>query len=151
MKLLRFIFIVFILCVVTVPVITPLVGRYCCYDAETAAKYITKNAEPRSRNCCAWYVMRAMNAGGSPVYILPAYGYSWLLPWFGFDEVDGCSYAPKVGDIVVFPAVEGHIWGHIQMWNGRQWVSDFKQKNFYAARSYVGSKYKIFRYKPYVR
>ena len=77
--------------------------------------------------------MKALHAGGSPAYILPAYAYSWLLPQLGFDEVAAEGYSPQTGDIVVFPKVDGHIWGHIQMWNGQQWISDFMQKGFYAA------------------
>ncbi|MBQ8269909.1 MAG: CHAP domain-containing protein [Bacteroidaceae bacterium] len=136
-----------LLLVITVPVLAPIVGRFLDYDADVAVRYVTENAEPRSRNCCAWYVMRAMQTGGCPIYILPAFGYSWLLPQFGFVEIGNSSYIPELGDIVVFPAVKGHIWGHIQMWNGRQWVSDFKQKGFYAAQGYMNSGYKIFRYK----
>ena len=30
------------------------------FDKEKAAAYVTKNAEPRSKTCCAWYVMRAL-------------------------------------------------------------------------------------------
>ena len=35
---------------------------------------------------------------------------------------------PQVGDICVLNAVGRHIDGHIAIWNGTQWVSDFKQK-----------------------
>ena len=47
-------------------------------DKENAANYVTKNAEVKSRTWCAWYVMRALEEGGCPIYFLPAYGYSWL-------------------------------------------------------------------------
>ena len=63
----------------------------------------------------------------------------------GFDEVAAEGYSPQTGDIVVFPKVDGHIWGHIQMWNGRQWISDFMQKGFYAAAGYRECGYRIFR------
>lgn len=144
MKILKIIF-AFLACVALIPLVTPLIGSHCDYDVQTVVNYLTLNAESRSKNCCAWYVMRAMHKGGCPIYILPAYGYSWLLPQFGFVEVDNNLYKPKEGDVAVFPAVKGHVWGHIQMWNGKQWVSDFKQKGFYAAGGYVNSKYKIFR------
>ena len=45
-------------------------------DKEKAADYVTKNAEVKSRTWCAWYVMRALQEGGCPIYLLPAYGYS---------------------------------------------------------------------------
>ena len=131
---------------ISIPLLAPLAMPYCHYNTGIAVKYITQNAEPKSKNCCAWYVMRAMQVAGCPIYILPAYAYSWLLPQYGFIEVDSTGYTPQAGDIAVFPAVDGHIWGHIQMWNGSRWISDFKQKGFYAARGYMNCGYKIFRY-----
>ena len=116
------------------------------FDKEKAAAFVTKNAEPRSKTCCAWYVMRALHKGGCPAYILPAYGYSWLLPRMDFVEVSKENYVPQKGDIIVFPAIGKHIWGHIQMWNGYQWVSDFRQKNMIPAKAYRKTKWKIFRY-----
>lgn len=116
------------------------------FDKEKAAAYVTKNAETRSKTCCAWYVMRALQEGGCPAYILPAYGYSWLLPRMDFVEVSKENYVPQKGDIIVFPAIGKHIWGHIQMWNGYQWVSDFRQKNMIPAKAYRKTKWKIFRY-----
>ena len=52
----------------------------------------------------------------------------------------------KKGDIIVFPAIKNHIFGHIAIWNGEQWVSDFKQKSMFPASGYRFTKYKIFRY-----
>ena len=114
-------------------------------DKEKAAAYVTKHAEAKSRTWCAWYVMRALQAGGCPVYLLPAYGYSWLLPRMGFAEVSREGYVPQKGDLIVFPAVGKHIWGHIQMWNGKQWVSDFRQRNMMPAKAYNKTDWKIYR------
>ncbi len=133
--------------IVMIPVITPFAGEKSNYDIKKACEYITENAAPRSKTWCAWHVMRAMHAGGCPIYLLPAHCYSWLLPQFGFNEIDSDKFIPQKGDIAVFPAVKGHFWGHIQMWNGKQWVSDFKQKSFYAAKGYIGCKYRLFRRK----
>jgi len=36
------------------------------------------------------------------------------------------------------------------MWNGQQWVSDFKQKNIIVANEYRDAKYKVFRHKSQV-
>ena len=57
------------------------------FDREKAVAYVTEHAEAKSRTCCAWYVMRALQEGGCPIYLLPAYGYSWLLPKMDFVEV----------------------------------------------------------------
>lgn len=116
------------------------------YDAERAASYVTSHAAPHSRTMCALYVERAINAGGQPMFILPAWAYAYVLPYAGFEEVSTQGYKPMTGDIAVFPHVKGHIWGHIAMWNGHQWVSDFKQRSIYAASAYRNSSYRIFRH-----
>lgn len=117
------------------------------FDKEKAAAYVTEHAETKSRTWCAWYVMRALHAGGCPAYLLPAYGYSWLLPRMDFVEVSRENYVPQKGDLIVFPAVGKHIYGHIQMWDGKQWVSDFRQRNMIPAKAYYNTDWKIFRHK----
>lgn len=91
--------------------------------------------------------MKAIIAGGEPCIILPAWGYEYYLPFIGFEEVSEANYKHEVGDIVVFPAVKGHKYGHIAIWNGTQWVSDFKQKNFIVASAYSEADYKLYRHK----
>jgi len=47
--------------------------------------------------------------------------------------------APTEGDICVTKAFRGdnnHPHGHISMYNGSQWVSDFKQKDIWAGGDY---------------
>lgn len=117
------------------------------FDKEKAVKHLTENAEAKSRTWCAWYVMMALRAGDCPIYLLPAYGYAWLLPRMDFEEVSRKNYVPQKGDIIVFPATGKHVWGHIQMWNGEQWVSDFKQRNMIPAKAYHKTDWKIYRYK----
>ena len=79
------------------------------FDKEKAVAYVTEHAEAKSRSWCAWYVMRALQEGGCPIYLLPAYGYSWLLPRMDFVEVSKENYAPQKGDLIVFPAIGKHI------------------------------------------
>ena len=117
------------------------------YSVDKAVKYLNENAESHSRNMCALYVERAINAGGQPAFILPAWGYAYVLPRMGFDEVEKSNYRPLKGDIVVFPRVTNHIWGHIAMYDGRQWVSDFKQKGLIVAKEYKTEQCKYFRHK----
>lgn len=119
-------------------------SRHFSYNPEKTAVYVTNNALSRSHTCCAWFVMRAMQAGGCPIGIYPAYYYSKVLPKYGFKVIDTKDY--KKGDIIVFPAIKNHIFGHIAIWNGEQWVSDFKQKSMFPASGYRFAKYKIFRY-----
>ena len=113
------------------------------YNIDKVVEHLNSHALSHSHTCCAWFVMRAMHAGGCPIGIFPAYAYSKVLPYYGFKEVKADKY--QQGDIVVFPAVKGHKWGHIAMWNGTQWVSDFKQKNIIVSNAYRNAENKIFR------
>ncbi len=117
------------------------------FNKQRAADYATAHALSRSHTCCAWFVMKAMWAGGKPCPILPAADYRYILPSMGFKEIAKERYRPQTGDIVVFPRVGKHIWGHIAIWNGRQWVSDFRQKNLIVSKTYGTTKYRFFRYK----
>lgn len=68
---------------------------------------------------------------------------------YGFTKVgtDIDAITLKKGDIAAFGAVSGHAYGHIAMWNGTQWVSDFKQSSFWVANQYsVEKKYAIYRW-----
>ena len=122
---------------------TPFLVTNYPLDLKRAARFATKNAAPRSKTCCAWYVMRALQEGGCPISIYPAWAYEYVLPLHGFKEVSKKDYSPKTGDIVVIERSKKHIWGHIAIFNGKIWVSDFKQRsmNVYK-RTYP---YKIYR------
>lgn len=115
------------------------------YSVDKAADYLNSHAESRSHNMCALYVERAIRAGGQPAFILPAWGYAYVLPGMGFNEIERDHYRPMKGDVVVFPHEEGHIFGHIAMCS--QWISDFKQQYFFVARVYKNSDYRIYRHK----
>ena len=49
----------------------------------------------------------------------------------GFEEIPSKGYKPKKGDISVLPQNEVSSFGHIAIYGGKQWVSDYEQKNFY--------------------
>ena len=106
------------------------------YNNDKVADYVTSNAAPRSRTMCAWYCMRALQSGGCPVGIVPAYAYSKILPQMGFQEVSMSGYRPQKGDVCVLPTNNHSSFGHIAIYNGVQWVSDFKQKDIYPSRAY---------------
>jgi hypothetical protein len=42
----------------------------------------------------------------------------------------GDDYTPQKADIAVFDGTDAHPHGHIQIFTGTQWVSDFKQNRF---------------------
>ena len=94
------------------------------FNVDKATKHLTENALSSSHNCCAWFVMRAMQSGNSPAIILPAWAYKYYLPTIGWEKISTNSYVPQKGDVCVFPFKKHHIFGHIAMWNGEQWISD---------------------------
>ena len=80
------------------------------------------------------------------LFVLPAYGYGKILPQMGFQEVTSENYTPQRGDISVLPQNSSHVFGHIAVYNGKQWVSDFKQNNMLCSKAYRASgQYRIFR------
>jgi hypothetical protein len=40
------------------------------------------------------------------------------------------SYRPKLGDTAVFERNSEHPFGHIEVFDGERWVSDFRQNGF---------------------
>lgn len=121
--------------------------RHCDWSPENAAKYATEHAESKSVGLCALYVRKAINAGGIPLYKCgSAWHYRHVLPILNFHQV-GKDAEREVGDIVVFQPIGGRKYGHIAIWNGTQWVSDFKQRNFIVHSDYTkeGAEYRIYR------
>jgi len=56
--------------------------------------------------------------------------YGPFLLRHGAKTVSPDSYNPQVGDVVVFDKTSQHPFGHIEMYDGHQWVSDFMQHGF---------------------
>lgn len=116
------------------------------YDIDKAVSYIETHAESESLSKCATYVRLAIEAGGLKSNIQPrnALNYFGILKQLGFTELQTTTY--EKGDIVVFDGVRGHQYGHIAMWTGTQWVSDFKQQNIIVNNAYNDGKSSIFRW-----
>lgn len=121
--------------------------RNCEWSPEVAAQYATQHAENKSVGLCAKYVRKAMIAGGIPLFMGGnAWQYKSMLPLLKFAKVDSGD-KPKVGDIVVFQPIGSRKYGHVAIWNGRQWVSDFKQRSMFVHSDYKRDdcEYAIFR------
>lgn len=121
------------------------------YSIEKAVNYVNSHAASGSKGLCALYVRKAINAGGISGLSGNATDYydTDKLVNFGFTKIgtDINSIQLKKGDIAAFAAVKGHKFGHLAMYNGTQWVSDFKQKSFWVASQYsVDKKYAIYRW-----
>lgn len=96
------------------------------YDAAAAADYADRSAEPHSRGRCAEYVRKAIKGGGiTMAHTHWAKDYGPVLKLAGFYEVIGGL--PKKGDVVVIQPAPGHPAGHMAIYDGTRWVSDFKQ------------------------
>ena len=121
--------------------------RHCEWCPNKAAEYATEKAEKKSVGMCALYVRKAIIAGGIPLYVGgDAWSYKYTLPILNFHQV-GKKSEREVGDIVVFQPIGGRKYGHIAIWNGKQWVSDFKQRNLIVHSDYLddGCEYAIYR------
>lgn len=111
---------------------------------------------------CARYVKKALIAGGASAKnsgIESAKNYGpWLLE-NNFKVVDNATTVrtggvftisgQQVGDVVVIQAAPHHVHGHMAMFNGTHWVSDFVQeRGFYPAQIYRDQniRYTLYRY-----
>lgn len=120
------------------------------FNINSAVSYLTKNALNSSAGACARYVRLALEAGGLSTDGRPLYAtdYDTYLPSIGFSAIDTSNYAPQAGDIIVHEATGNHKYGHIAMYNGEQWISDFKQNDMYGGSAYRNSQnYTIFRWR----
>lgn len=102
--------------------------------ARAAAEFSKKyNLGTRSTGSCAKYVRSYLMAAGYPLSGWPvaAADYINFLPKYGFTPVQGraTQISPEVGDISITQRFGNHKYGHIAIWNGSNWVSDFKQNS----------------------
>ena len=102
--------------------------------ARAAAEFSKKyNLGTRSTGSCAKYVRSYLMASGYPLSGWPvaAADYINFLPKYGFTPVQGraTQISPEVGDISITQRFGNHKYGHIAIWNGSNWVSDFKQNS----------------------
>ncbi|WP_435009924.1 hypothetical protein P12x_001137 [Tundrisphaera lichenicola] len=102
------------------------------FNVEDAVAHLNSNANKKSSGKCAKYVREAIEAGGINLERhRHAKDYDSSLEDAGFEPVTRDSnYQPQAGDVAVFEGNKQHPSGHIQMYNGDKWVSDFEQKNY---------------------
>jgi hypothetical protein len=96
--------------------------------------WMDAHALTRSSHHCAMYCRLGMEAAGLDTGDRPQSGdagdYGPFLLRHGAQTVPQDSYVPQVGDVVVFDKTGQHPYGHIEMYDGQHWVSDFKQHSF---------------------
>jgi len=93
--------------------------------------WMDAHALTRSSHHCAMYCRMGMEAAGLNTADRPNSGdagdYGPFLLRHGAKTVPKDSYDPQVGDVVVFDKTSQHPFGHIEMYDGHRWVSDFMQ------------------------
>jgi hypothetical protein len=120
------------------------------WDVEKAVTHAQTKAESGSVGMCAKYTRQAIEAGG---VTLTRHGsakdYGSSLVAVGFVELNFCPVAYAKGDVAVIQGFPGHPHGHMQIFDGAQWISDFKQKDFWPGKAYRDKQpsYAVYRYK----
>ena len=100
-------------------------------NKDAIANYADQHAEKGSLGKCAAYCRRAFEAGGVDTSGHPVDAKDWgpTLLKNGAAVVSPDGYAPQKADVAVFAGSDSHPYGHITVYDGKQWVSDFKQRN----------------------
>jgi hypothetical protein len=90
-----------------------------------------ENAGDQSTGRCANFCRRGLEAGGFDSRGRPtsAGDYGEFLTSRGANRIESAEYEPQAGDIVVFGKTARHPHGHIAIFDGQQWISDFKQRD----------------------
>jgi hypothetical protein len=123
------------------------------WDIKKAVDYISKNALEKSIGRCARYVRTAIEAGGLSTEGRPASACQYVdfLPKIGFTQIEKITGKVKQYNWSLKNANPGDIavmnygkHGHICMWDGKNWVSDFRQNNMWVYKG--DGECVIFRY-----
>ena len=119
-------------------------GGDAAWDVQKAVQHLKANAEPAPVGKCGTYTREAIEAGGVTLRranLAKDYGPSLLE--VGFETVSTASY--QAGDVVIMQNCPGHDAGHMQMYSGSQWISDYVQRDFWP---YTSSRpqYAVYRF-----
>lgn len=133
------------------------------WNKDSALSHLNTSAHTRSQSNCAAYVRQAIEAGGMTITrpaprpgltypaaadygshiqakgFVPVYTYAGNgSPLPNITSVPG----QQAGDVVIIQPIPGHPYGHMAMFNGTQWISDFRQEQlgFYPGSAYQNLK-----------
>jgi len=121
------------------------------WNLDAAVKHLQAHASLHSLGQCAKYPRQAIEAGG---VTLTRHGsakdYGPSLEAVGFSPLNFCptnGYAK--GDVAIIKSFADHPHGHMMMYDGTQWISDFKQRTFYPGDAYRKAQpaYEVYRYR----
>jgi hypothetical protein len=124
-------------------------------NIEDACAALRDNAKPHSTGYCARHVRQAMEAGGLSTDGRPvdARAYGPFLASCGF-HCAGANELPaelRAGDIIVVqPYPDGHPSGHIAMFDGDVWISDFQQRDHWGGPGFRNNEvpFEVYRFGP---
>ena len=113
------------------------------WKLKEACEWLNSNAGGGSQGKCARYVRMAIEKGGITTEGRPLWAWMYVnyLPTIGFKHIlhhvkGKTDYTPEAGDIAVYKkAGRTDVPGHICMYTGKYWCSDFRQRNMYVYTS----------------
>ncbi|ELY5789129.1 hypothetical protein SNN55_001031 [Cronobacter turicensis] len=118
------------------------------WNKDVAISHLRSRALGRSHNKCATFTREAVAAGGIRLdRTLNAKDYGPTLLRAGFREVPPGSTLLGCDIAVIQPYPGGNPSGHMTMYDGTQWISDFRQSSMYPGPGYRAAQpaFKIYR------
>ena len=118
------------------------------WNVNAAVEYLDNQAKGTvSQKRCAEFTSNAIDHGGIHLqrfHSAKDFGSSLLAE--GFVAITGDDY--KRGDVVIIQGFGKHTDGHMAMYDGEHWVSDFKQRTLYPGDEYRTAKppYVVYRH-----
>ena len=120
------------------------------WNRDVAVAYLNSHAMNASHGRCAEYTRKAVEAGGVKlVRHTSAKDYGSSLRTVGFVSLGQFTGPYEAGDVGIVSPIPGHPHGHMAVYNGDVWISDFKQLHgLYPGATYRKLKpdYAIYRY-----
>lgn len=131
------------------------------FNVGAACIFLLNSSGTKTKHRCAEFVGRAMEAGGLSTNGRPPWAYQYHTT--GYLSKNGWGHIASIdskndnewtlqnaqpGDIAVMakPGAESTHPGHIAMFTGKQWVSDFIQQSAFVYKSLGSGRIEIYRY-----
>jgi len=125
-------------------------------DIDTFTKHLRTNADAVrfGKGQCGEFVRKALQAGGAKIpqpYPPTGKEYGPTLLMLGFHEItvkDPDTFNFIKGDVMVMESYKSNGAGHVAGYDGKNWISDFVQRDFWAGSDYRKKRphYAVYRY-----
>lgn len=125
-------------------------------DIDKFVKRLKDNADTTGwgNGHCGKYVRMALQAGGAEIpqpYPSTGKEYGPTLLMLGFHEItveDPDNFSFMKGDVMVMESYNANGAGHVAGYDGKRWISDFVQTDFWAGPGYRKKRptYAVYRY-----